>query len=308
MAAHTVVATPATQTAAVGKTVAITKFGDISSDLVINLAIAIGILIVTIWLSNQAAQLARATLARWPKTHKDLTLQGFVASVTRYAVMIIGFIAVLRRLGVETASIIAVLGAASLAVGLALQGALTNVAAGVMLLLLRPYQVGDVITVAGKTGTVARLDLFNTEMRDGDNLKIMIPNSKAFGDVIVNYTDLDRRRAELTFGIGYDDDIGKAIELALDCCAQDPRILKDPAPWADVTELQASTVGVTVRAWASRTDYWNMRYALIRRIKETFDREGVSLPFPGVSNFREEFKVNEVAGPPKPNGGEPARH
>jgi small conductance mechanosensitive channel len=200
--------------------------------------------------------------------------------VVRYAVLVIGLIAVLRHLGVETTSIIAVLGAASLAVGLALQGALSNVAAGVMLLLLRPYQVGDVVAIAGKQGTVRRLDLFNTEIRDGDNLKILVPNSKAFGDVITNYTELENRRIELVFGIGYDDDVDKAMTVAKACAAEDERIFKEPAPWTAMTELASSTVNITLRCWTGVNGYWDTRYALLKRVKDAFDREGISLPFP----------------------------
>jgi small conductance mechanosensitive channel len=262
------------------KAVAITKVGDITSDVAVNLCIAFAILAFTLWLSQWASKFAVALLKRWPRTHKDLTLQAFVGSLARYAVVILGLIAMMRRLGVETASIITVLGAASLAVGLALQGTLTNVAAGVMLLVLRPYQVGDTVTVAGKTGTVRRLDLFNTEVRDGDNLKIMIPNSKSFGDVIVNMSDLKTRRMELNFGIGYEDDIGEAIDLLLKCCEDDPRILTDPAPWANVTDLAASAVTITLRAWAKTDDYWDARYATLRRVKESFQAAGIDMPYP----------------------------
>jgi len=263
-----------------GKTVAITKVGDITSDVAVNLCIAFAILIFTLWLSQWASKFAVALLRRWPRTHKDLTLQAFVGSLARYAVVILGLIAMLRRLGVETASIITVLGAASLAVGLALQGALTNVAAGVMLLVLRPYQVGDTVTIAGKTGTVERLDLFNSELRDGDNLKILVPNSKSFGDVIVNMSDMKTRRMELSFGIGYEDDIGEAIAALLKCCDDDPRILTDPAPWANVTDLGASAVALTLRAWANRDVYWEARYAMLRRVKETFQAARIDMPYP----------------------------
>jgi small conductance mechanosensitive channel len=277
---HSAAAPIAVPAALTGKAVAITKVGDITSDVAVNLCIAFAILAVTLWLSRWASKFAVALLKRWPRTHKDLTLQAFVGSLARYAVVILGLIAMMRRLGVETASIITVLGAASLAVGLALQGTLTNVAAGVMLLVLRPYQVGDTVTIAGKTGTVKRLDLFNSELRDGDNLKIVIPNSKSFGDVILNMSDMKTRRMELNFGIGYDDDIGEAIALLLKCCADDPRILTDPAPWANVTDLAASAVTITLRAWAEMDAYWEARYAMLRRVKEGFQAAGIDMPYP----------------------------
>jgi small conductance mechanosensitive channel len=236
-------------------------------------------------------------LKRWPRTHKDLTLQEFASSLARYAVLILGLIAVLRRLGVETTSIITVLGAASLAVGLALQGTLTNVAAGVMLLILRPYQVGDTVTIGSKTGTVARLDLFNSELRDGDNLKIVVPNSKAFGDIIVNMSDMKTRRMELNFGIGYDDDVGEAIALLLKCCEADPRILTDPAPWANITDLGTSAVTVTLRAWATMDVYWDARYAMLRRVKETFQASGVDMPYPTQVSINRSEDAGKAADP-----------
>jgi len=281
-----------------GKAVAITKVGDITSDVAINLCIAFAILALTLWLSRWASKFATALLKRWPRTHNDLTLQDFVGSLARYAVLILGLIAMLRRLGVETASIITVLGAASLAVGLALQGTLTNVAAGVMLLVLRPYQVGDTVVIAGKTGTVERLDLFNSELRDGDNLKIVVPNSKSFGDVIVNMSDMKTRRMELTFGIGYDDDIGEALALLLKCCADDPRILTDPAPWANITDLGASAVNLTLRAWAKMDVYWDARYAMLRRVKETFQTAGIDMPYPTQVSINKDAGLKKVGESP----------
>jgi small conductance mechanosensitive channel len=281
-----------------GKAVAITKVGDITSDVAINLCIAFAILALTLWLSRWASKFATALLKRWPRTHNDLTLQDFVGSLARYAVLILGLIAMLRRLGVETASIITVLGAASLAVGLALQGTLTNVAAGVMLLVLRPYQVGDTVVIAGKTGTVERLDLFNSELRDGDNLKIVVPNSKSFGDVIVNMSDMKTRRMELTFGIGYDDDIGEALALLLKCCADDPRILTDPAPWANITDLGASAVNLTLRAWAKMDVYWDARYAMLRRVKETFQTAGIDMPYPTQVSINKDAALEKVGESP----------
>jgi len=286
-----------------GKTVAIAKVGDITSDVAVNLCIACLILALALWLSRWASRFAVGLLKRWPRTHNDLTLQDFVGSLARYAVLILGLIAMLRRLGVETASIITVLGAASLAVGLALQGTLTNVAAGVMLLVLRPYQVGDTVTIAGKTGTVERLDLFNSELRDGDNLKIVIPNSKSFGDVIVNMSDLQTRRMELTFGIGYEEDIGGAIGLLLKCCTDDPRILTDPAPWANVTDLAASAVTLTLRAWAKSEVYWDARYAMLRRVKETFQAANIDMPYPtqvSINKSGDPERPSDPPAPPKP--------
>ena len=189
-------------------------------------------------------------------------------------------VAILRRLGVETTSIITVLGAASLAIGLALQGALSNVAAGVMILIFRPFRVGDFVLLAGKQGTVKRLDLFNTEMADVDGLKVFVPNGKGFGDVIVNYTDIPQRRMELVFGIGYDDDIDRACEIARRVAGEHPKVLGEPAPWCRPTELADSTVKINLRCWAPVQGYWDVRYEVLQAVKVAFDQEKVSLPYP----------------------------
>jgi small conductance mechanosensitive channel len=263
-----------------GQTVAMAKLTDLVGGLAVNLTISVLILAAAFWTSGWAGRFVRQAIQRFPHIREDQTLAEFASSLTRYAVIIIGIIAVLRRLGVETTSIITVLGAASLAIGLALQGALTNVAAGVMILLFRPYRVGDQVLIAGKSGTVRHFDLFNTEIRDFDNLKVVIPNGKAFGDVVVNYTDITRRRIEIKVGIGYDDDIGKALAIAIRCAVQEPRVLKEPAPWAKVTALAPSTVEVTLRCWTAPAGFWDVSYDLLRKVKESFDAGGVSLPFP----------------------------
>ena len=280
-----------------GQTVAMAKLADVVGGLAVNLTISVLILAVAVWASGWAVRFVRQGLQRFPRLNQDQTLAEFASSLARYAVVIIGVIAVLRRLGVETTSIITVLGAASLAIGLALQGALTNVAAGVMILLFRPYRVGDQVTIAGKTGTVRHFDLFNTEINDAANLKIVVPNGKAFGDVVVNYTHIGRRRIEIVLGIGYDDDIGKAIDyriegshavigkaiaVALRCAAEEPRVMKDPAPWAKLTDLAPSSVNITLRCWTTpdTPGFTDTQCDLLRKLKESFDAEGISFPFP----------------------------
>ena len=265
-----------------GQTVAMAKLADVVGGLAVNLTISVLILAVAVWASGWAVRFVRQGLQRFPRLNQDQTLAEFASSLARYAVVIIGVIAVLRRLGVETTSIITVLGAASLAIGLALQGALTNVAAGVMILLFRPYRVGDQVTIAGKTGTVRHFDLFNTEINDAANLKIVVPNGKAFGDVVVNYTHIGRRRIEIVLGIGYDDDIGKAIAVALRCAAEEPRVMKDPAPWAKLTDLAPSSVNITLRCWTTpdTPGFTDTQCDLLRKLKESFDAEGISFPFP----------------------------
>lgn len=287
-----------------GETVAIAKVSDVVGDLAVNITISLLILAVAVWLSGWASRLVRRAIGRIPRINQDATLADFASSFARYVVVLIGVIAVLRRLGVETTSIITVLGAASLAVGLALQGTLSNVAAGVMILIFRPYRVGDQVSIAGKSGLVRRFDLFNTELRDLENLKIVVPNGKAFGDVVTNYTDTQYRRIELIFGIGYDDDIGKAIQVATECARSDARILADPEPWAKLTELAPSSVSITLRCWASPIGYMDTRCDLLRRVKEAYDAAGISFPYPTQTNVEKRPDPGPGESGVRPGGGQ----
>jgi small conductance mechanosensitive channel len=214
-----------------------------------------------------------------PGAH-DQTMQGFMASLTRWIVIVLGVMAVLEQLGVRTTSILAVVGAASIAIGLALQGALGNVAAGVMLLVLRPYRVGDFVEIDGKSGTVKRLDLFMTELADADNLDIFIPNSKAFGTVIINYSTAPNRRMELEFSVDYDHDQSQAQALLIECARADPRIMQTPAPWAKTTALGDNAVTITLRAWARLDVYWDARFDLLQRASEALQAAGLAHPYP----------------------------
>lgn len=263
-----------------GETAAIVKASDVAGDFAVNFLIALGIFLGTLWLSRWLSGLVKRGFKRLPRTAHDATLQDFVSSLVRYVVIIIGIVAILRRLGVETTSIITVLGAASLAIGLALQGALSNVAAGVMILLFRPYRIGDFVLIAGKQGTCKKLDLFNTEISDPDGLKVVVPNGKAFGDVVVNYTDIPRRRIELDFGIGYTDDLDHAAEVAVRTAAANPHVLDDPAPWAKPSALGDSTVTLKLRCWTHVEGYWDTRFDVLKAIKQAFDAEGISFPYP----------------------------
>lgn len=281
------------------------SFLDAAGSFAVNLLVAILILVATVWLANLAAKgMSRAIGRMHRRRGADRTLQGFAASLARYIVVIIGVIAVLGQLGVRTTSIIAVLGAASLAIGLALQGTLTNVAAGVMILLFRPYRVNDEVEIAGKRGKVRALDLFSTELNDPDNVRVVVPNGKAFGDVIVNYSKPAKRRIELKFKVDYGDNLDQAIEVAIECAEADRRILKDPEPWAKVTELGDSSVTVTLRAWAMPSDYWNTRYDLIKRVKEAYDREGLHFPYPHQVGLSREEYLQAPPAPTSPDLGE----
>ena len=232
------------------------KFIDAAGDLAVNLVVAVVILTVTWWAAGWASRLVRRLIAR---VHgggpPDVTLQGFAGSAARYLVMIVGIIAVLQQLGVQTTSILAVLGAASLAVGLALQGTLSNVAAGVMLLLFRPYRVGDVIEVAGRTGTVRALDLFVTELTTPDNLKVVLPNGKVFGDVIVNTSYHSRRRVDAVIKTDLKRDVPALMEGLKARAEANPLVLEDPAPAVELTGMSEAFVEVTVRAWVEAGDF-----------------------------------------------------
>ena len=258
----------------------IAKLTDMAGDFAINLSIALLILVVTIFISRWAAGVTRRALSRVRGFRHDPTVLSFAVQVVRVVVFLIGFIAVLQRLGVQTTSIIAVLGAASLAVGLALQGTLSNVAAGVMLLILRPYKVGDVIDVGGVSGSVQRLDLFTTQMSNANNHKIVVPNSKVFGDTILNLSGQKTRRVEINFTVGYGEDLSEARSVLAGVAEQHEKVLPDPAPWTGVTGLLDSAVQVTLHAWVQSGDWWQTQADLMQGGKEALDAADIEIPFP----------------------------
>lgn len=210
----------------------------------------------------------------------DATLTRFVVSLTRIMLMVIVVIAALNTLGVQTTSFIAIIGAAGLAVGFALQGSLANFAAGVMLIIFRPLKVGDYVEAGGSAGVVEQVNIFNTVLKTVDNRLVIIPNSKVTGDNIVNYSAQEMRRVDLVFGIGYGDDIRKAKDTLNEILAADERILKDPAPTVAVSQLGDSSVDFVVRPWVKTADYWDVYFDLTERVKLTFDQKGITIPFP----------------------------
>ena len=256
------------------------KATDMIGDLAVNLTIAVVILIATVIGAKWASRLTRRALSRVRGFRHDQTVLSFVVQVVRVVVYIVGFIAVLQRLGVQTTSIIAVLGAASLAVGLALQGTLSNVAAGVLLLVLRPYKVGDVIDVGGASGTVQRLDLFTTQMSNANNHKIVVPNSRVLNEVIVNLTGQRTRRIEILFTVGYGEDLTQARQVLAGVAEAHEKVLDDPAPWTGVTGLLDSAVQVTLHAWVRVDDWWQTQADLMQGGKEALDAAGIEIPFP----------------------------
>ena len=214
------------------------------------------------------------------KGHVDDTLVAFVTSVTYVAAMAFVIIAALGQLGVQTASFVAVLGAAGLAIGLALQGSLANFAAGVLMIIFKPFKVGDFIEAGGTAGTVVEIGIFTTELKTPDNKKVIVPNAKATGDNITNFTVNEQRRVDIVAGVSYGDDLDKVRKILEKILAEDERILKDPAPTIGVLELADSSVNFAVRPWVSTADYWDVFFALQEKIKKRFDEEGVSIPFP----------------------------
>lgn len=259
------------------------KFVDAAGNLAVNLVVAVVILFVTFWLAGWAAQLVRRVIARFHDRRDglpDITLQNFGGSLARYIVIIVGLIAVLQQLGVQTTSILAVVGAASLAIGLALQGTLSNVAAGVMLLLFRPYRVGDVVEIAGRTGTVRTLDLFVTELATPDNIKVVMPNGKVFGDVIVNTSYHSRRRVDALFRVDTKRDIPTLLTALKARAEANPLVLKDPAPAVEVTGMSEAFVEAAVRAWVDREDYASVKADLLLAARLLADGDAAHLPPP----------------------------
>lgn len=210
----------------------------------------------------------------------DDTLTKFFARAAKILVQAFVILAVLNSFGVETTSIIAVLGAASLAIGLALQGTLSQFAAGIMLLLFRPFSVGQFVEAGGVTGSIEEIGLFTTTMKTLDGVPILVPNGNVWGSVIKNYAAADLRRVDITFGIGYDDSMDKAIKILTEVANNDSRVLKDPALQIVVGELADSSVNIYWRAWVQPADYWDVYFSAMKLVKERFDAEGISIPYP----------------------------
>lgn len=260
-------------------------------EFAVDLLIAATIVMVTWVVARRVTQWVERLLGRLKATREDRTVQLFLAQVARWLVILIGLIAVLTRLGVETTSIIAVLGAASLAIGLAMQGTLSNVAAGVLLLILRPYKVGDFVELAGKLGTVQRLDLFTTELATPDNLKVVVPNSRVLGDVLVNQSGHGTRKIELTFDVDYEGSLDEALRVLRAVAEAHPKVLPDPAPWAGPIGMKDSALQVALHGWTASADWWQTRSDLIGAGLEALRAAGQPIPYPhqvAVERGREE--------------------
>lgn len=239
---------------------------------------AIAILVIG-WIVAGWVRLAvRKALTRLPRS--DATVTSVVSSLARYLVLAVVLIAVLAQFGVQTASILAVLGTAGLAVGLALQGTLSNVAAGFMLLILRPFKIGDYIDAEGTAGTVEEIGLFTTEFVTFDGLYLVVPNGQIWTKAIVNYSRLPTRRLDIAVGISYGDDIEEAQTVLMDLMMGDERVLKEPQPQVMVMALADSSVNLNLRCWATTDDYWQLKFDFTKLAKKRLEKAGCSIPFP----------------------------
>jgi small conductance mechanosensitive channel len=214
------------------------------------------------------------------KKDLDKGVCNFVTSLVGTGLLIFVIIAALGQLGIQTTSFVAIIGAAGLAVGLALQGSLANFAAGFLILIFKPFKVGNFVELAGTSGVVVNIHIFTTELKTGDNKQIIIPNSSVTDSNIVNYSTHDTRRVDLIMGIGYEDDIDKAKAIMHEICDADARVLKDPAVTIAVVELADSSVNFVLRPWVKSADYWAVYFDLNEQVKKRFDAEGVSIPYP----------------------------
>ena len=241
------------------------------------LAIALAIFIIGKWLANLVSG---AVVKSMTKSQVDKTICNFVGSIVSTVLYAIVIIAALGQLGIQTASFVAIIGAAGLAVGFALQGSLSNFASGVLLILFRPIRSGDFVEAGGEMGVIDEVGIFSTVMKTGDNKVIIIPNSNVMGGNITNYSMEPTRRIDLVVGIGYDADIRKAKQVLADIIAKEDRVLNEPEVTIAVAELADSSVNFVVRPWVNSGDYWPTRFDLLESIKLRFDEEGISIPFP----------------------------
>ncbi len=246
---------------------------------VTNIAIGLAILIIGMWFAKRVGNVVRKSAVKAPNI--DDTLANFLGSIAKYALTVVVVVAAITKMGIEASSLVAMLGAATLAIGLALQGTLGNVASGVMLMLFRPYKIGDYVAVAGEEGVVHDVNIFTTVLTSLDNIKIIIANGEAWGSTIQNFTSMGVRRVDVDYGIHYDDDIDKAIKIMKDVSAAHPSVLSKPdTPWAKVVKLNDSSVDIQNRVWCKADDYWDVMFDLNKSIKEAFDKNGITIPYP----------------------------
>ena len=256
------------------------KYMDTAVEMLMNygpkVVLAILTLVIGMWLIKRVV----GTANRHFTSRAEATLGQFIGSVVSVLLKAVLLIAVASMIGIETTSFIAVLGAAGLAVGLALQGSLSNFAGGVLILLFKPFKVGDLIEAQGHIATVKEIQIFNTILKTGDNRIVIVPNGSLSNNSLVNINQEPTRRVDLVFGIGYGDDIDKAKSILTTLAENDSRVLKDPAPLVVLAELADSSVNFTVRLWVNTADYWGVYFDMHEAVKKSFDSQGISIPFP----------------------------
>jgi small conductance mechanosensitive channel len=238
---------------------------------------AIIILVVGLWVAKRLKNLLRRVLE---KKQVDPTLVGFFANLLYGTLAVFVVIAAINKLGMQTTSFVAVIGAAGLAIGLALQGSLSNFAAGVLLILFKPFKAGNFIKAGGEAGIVVEVGLLTTELKTPDNVKIVMPNSSILGGPITNFSAHDTRRVDMVVGVSYGDDLNKTKQVIDGILANDERVLKDPAPQVAVSNLGDSSVDFVVRPWVNAADYWDFKFDFTKTVKERLEAEGISIPFP----------------------------
>jgi small conductance mechanosensitive channel len=257
----------------------------------IKIIAAIVIFVVGRWVARALRNMIKKMMV---KGNVDETLISFVGNLTYITLLAFVIIAALNQLGIQTTSFIAVIGAAGLAIGLALQGSLANFAAGVLMIIFRPFKAGDYIEGAGVAGTVEEIQIFATQLKTPDNKTIIVPNAKMMGDNITNYSAKDTRRVDMVIGVGYGDDLKKVREILEDILAKDDRILEDPAPTIGVLELGDNSVNFAVRPWVKTEDYWGAYFDVTETVKRRFDEEGISIPYPQRDVHLYEYKEAAV--------------
>ena len=246
--------------------------------IIINIVSALAIFFIGKYIARWATNFTLKAMAK--NGGIDETLEKFLGSVIYGVLLVVITLAALGRVGVETTSFIAILGAVGLAVGLAFQGTLSNISAGVMIIIFKPIKIGEFVDAGGAMGTIEEINIFNTMMKTGDNKVIIISNSNIIGGNITNFSRKDTRRVDITFGIGYDDDLKLAKETLAQILSEDERILQDPAPFVAVSELADSSVNFATRSWVNSADYWGVYFDTLEKVKLVFDEKGISIPYP----------------------------
>ena len=255
----------------------IEDFKNILLDYTPKIITALVILVVGLFLIKLIINSAKKIMQ---KRDVDITLQKFLSNLGGWILKIILFITVISQLGVATTSFAAIIAAAGLAIGLALQGSLANFAGGVLIMIFKPFKIGDFIQAQGESGTVKEIEIFTTKLNTPDNKEIIIPNGKLSNDNIINYSTEDTRRVDLTFGVGYDSDIKKTKETILEVANSHPLILKDPAVAVNVSELADSSINFFTRCWVKSGDYWTVKFDMTEQVKEALDKAGIEIPYP----------------------------